>query len=273
MDIHEFLNEIDSRKGYLTSLADNLPRLALSVSDFTTDLQDAIDEQNTINKIVTVAKMARGDKVVEAFAMKQVLVLPPEIDEGWQKDHPYDEGHRSEEAKDLDDRIPLIEEWLRDPDTPVTATMTKSELASFSKTAMKFFVDEEGRLYRRASEGSSQHKLYVPKDKRMWMLSAGHNALGHKGMFATKALIEKRFWWPHLDEDVDWFVKSCQPCQDRRLDMLRIPPVITHTPSLFQKIHIDVFKISPASNGYKNVVHRRCALSNWSEAKLSTVIW
>ncbi|ESK81404.1 hypothetical protein Moror_16561 [Moniliophthora roreri MCA 2997] len=40
-----------------------------------------------------------------------------------------------------------------------------------------------------------------------------------------------------------------------------------HTPSLFQKIHINIFKVSPASNGCKNVAHARDALSNWSEAR------
>jgi hypothetical protein len=58
-------------------------------------------------------------------------------------------------------------------------------------------------------------------------------------------------------------VSSCQleACQDRQLRLPRPPGTLTHTPSLFQKVHIDVFKVSLVSNGCKNVIHDRCALS------------
>jgi hypothetical protein len=43
--------------------------------------------------------------------------------------------------------------------------------------------------------------------------------------------------------------------------------VVTHTPSLFQVIHVDVLSMTPASNSCKLIVHGRCALSRWSEAR------
>jgi hypothetical protein len=67
--------------------------------------------------------------------------------------------------------------------------------------------------------------------------------------------------------DVEWFVGSCEACQARQLRLPKIPPTVTFTPSLFQKIHVDVFKLTPASNGCRNVVHGRCALSRWSEGR------
>ena len=99
------------------------------------------------------------------------------------------------------------------------------------------------------------------------MLHSAHDFLGHKGVFATKELISHRFWWPDLDSDVSWFVQTCIPCQQRQLRHVKLPPTVTFTPSLFQKIHVDTFKMSPASNGCTNVVHGRCALSSWSEAR------
>ncbi|EEB97881.1 hypothetical protein MPER_02706, partial [Moniliophthora perniciosa FA553] len=44
-------------------------------------------------------------------------------------------------------------------------------------------------------------------------------------------------------------------------------PKIRHITALFQKIHVDTFQVSPASNGCKYVVHGRCALTSWSEAR------
>lgn len=99
------------------------------------------------------------------------------------------------------------------------------------------------------------------------MMHSAHDHLGHKGVFATKELIRKRFWWPDLDGDVNWFVKTCLACQHRRLEWIKIPPTLTHTPSLFQKIHVDTFHLSTPSNGCKYIVHGRCALSSWSEAR------
>jgi len=56
------------------------------------------------------------------------------------------------------------------------------------------------------------------------MITAAHDYVGHKGMYATAALLKKRFWWPELDADVNWFVKTCQTCQDRLLNLIKVLP-------------------------------------------------
>lgn len=48
----------------------------------------------------------------------------------------------------------------------------------------------------------------------MYRMRVAHDALGHKGLYATKQLIGKRFWWPEFERDVDWYVKTCQLCQE-----------------------------------------------------------
>ncbi|SJL12368.1 uncharacterized protein ARMOST_15794 [Armillaria ostoyae] len=49
--------------------------------------------------------------------------------------------------------------------------------------------------------------------------------------------------------------------------MLRIPPSVTQTPSLFQKVHCDTMIMSPASNKCKYIVHTHDSLSSWPEAR------
>ncbi|SJL18969.1 uncharacterized protein ARMOST_22572 [Armillaria ostoyae] len=49
--------------------------------------------------------------------------------------------------------------------------------------------------------------------------------------------------------------------------MLHIPPTVTQTPSLFQKVHCDTMIMSPASNKCKYIVHVRDSLSSWPEAR------
>ena len=62
-----------------------------------------------------------------------------------------------------------------------------------------------------------------------------------------------------------WYIKTCHLCQVRQKTLLEVPPVETHTPSIFQTIHVDTINMTPASNGYKYIVHGRDHLSSWAE--------
>jgi len=47
-----------------------------------------------------------------------------------------------------------------------------------------------------------------------------------------------------------------------------MPPVVTHTPAIFQVLHADTIHITPPSNGCKYIVHGKCGLLSWMEAKV-----
>src|SRR6187431_852044 len=101
----------------------------------------------------------------------------------------------------------------------------------------------------------------------MHMMVSGHDKLGHRGQYATHALLAERFFWLGMEQDVTWFVKSCHVCQERQRQLVRIPPVETFTPSIFQVLHADTMNMTPMSNQRKYIVHGRCALSSWMEAR------
>src|SRR5688572_14525225 len=101
----------------------------------------------------------------------------------------------------------------------------------------------------------------------MYILRSAHDLLGHRGAWATAQVVTKRFWWPDVDTDVAWYCRTCHICQTRSKVRLRIPPKVTDTPSIFQVLHCDMMNMSPASNGFKYIVHGRCALSSWMEGK------
>lgn len=120
-------------------------------------------------------------------------------------------------------------------------------------------------MYRKSL--GSAHQLVVDKDHRMYMMRAAHDSLGHRGFYATKELIGLRFWWPEFERDVSWYVKTCKICQERQKTLLRIPPVVTHTPSIFQVIHADVMIMGAVSNKHGMVVDARDSLSRWVEGR------
>src|SRR6201992_1042350 len=101
----------------------------------------------------------------------------------------------------------------------------------------------------------------------MYMLRASHDSLGHRGGYAAIALIGLRFWWPDCEGDARWYVKTCVACQRRHQALYKSPPVVTATPSIFQKIHTDVMHMSETSNRCGYIVDARCSLSRYIEAR------
>jgi hypothetical protein len=138
------------------------------------------------------------------------------------------------------------------------------EYRAFMRYSSHFFL-KGGRMYRKSI--GTAHQLVVDKDHRMYMMRAAHDSLGHRGAFATRELIALRFWWPGFEADVDWYVRTCHLCQTRQHTMLKIPPVVTHTPSLFQVVHVDVMNMGVTSNKCNLVVDARDSLSTWVEGR------
>jgi len=99
------------------------------------------------------------------------------------------------------------------------------------------------------------------------MMTEAHDHNGHRGFFATRALLSQRFWWPEMESDIKEFVKTCHPCQERQRMLVRIPPTKTHTPSIFEVLHADILHMSPPSNGCKYIVHGRDRLSSYAEGR------
>ena len=174
----------------------------------------------------------------------------------------YDLSRRSPAAVEWDERLPRIKQWLRGS-LNIPKKMGAKEAAKWVRDCSHFY-EKEDKLYRRQA---GHPQLVVPREERMYILKAAHDDLGHRGVWATTQTLTKRFWWPDLEADVSWYVKTCHLCQVRTKMLLKIPPRVTETPSIFQVLHADVMNMTPASNGCKYIVQGRCALSSWMEGK------
>ena len=126
------------------------------------------------------------------------------------------------------------------------------------------FLIYEQRIYRRETE--EQHRLYIKKEWT-YMMTTAHDHNGHRKFFGTKTLLMQRFWWPEMEKDINLFVKTCHSCQERQLQLVRIPPTQTRTPGLFEVIHTDIMHMMPASNGCKYIIQGRESVTSWSEGR------
>ena len=216
LDIDDFKDEIDNRKGYLQ-----------------TELQ-----------------------------LVNIEVLPDE-ELKLDQTEPYPEDQRTEWAKREDERLEEVRAWLKPPWVKPQG-FTQKRYEDLVAKARSYFL-QDGKLYKRSVEG--RNRVVVPKENRMYIMRALHDALGHRGSYATRELILRRFWWPDIEKDVHWYVTTCEPCQKRQKTLLKIPPTVTDTPPIFQVLHADVVQMSVPSNGCNYIVHGRCSTCQWMEGR------
>ena len=262
LEFENFKRQIDTRGGYMTGLAS-------SYKDILEDCEVA--ERETAIFILESRGHFRERFKKEGLSDKTVSVLVelllPDIQYKDKSNIPenmkYPEEHRSSAGIRADERLELVKRWLVNPWIRPEG-MSDKEYRHFITYSRQFFLNKEGRLYKKGV--NSMHKLVVQKEHRMFILTASHDSLGHRGLFATKSMIEQRFWWPEFERDVSWYVKTCHICQKRQKMQILIPPVETYTPSLFQIAHIDTMHMTPKSNGCGMILHARCALTSWPEA-------
>lgn len=257
LEFDNFKNEIDSRGGYLQESA-------MTVECFQQEMdrakRDRSMEENMINNYIDhVASKEKDNPNLRTQLVNQYIVPTADSEIGI-----YTEDHRTKSGKLQDDRLPVLKNWLLNPLKRPDGYNDKL-MRNLIRTASHFFVTKEGKLYRKGLDGA--HKLVVEKENRMKMLAGAHDSLGHRGFYATKMLIAERFWWPELERDVSWYCKTCQLCQERQKLLLKIPPIITHTPSLFQRLHADTMSMTPKSNGCGHIAHGRCGMSSWMEGR------
>jgi len=171
----------------------------------------------------------------------------------------YDVIPRTPGAQQEDEKLVAVIKFHEDLQRP--DGMNDAEYQSFVKYCMKFFVEKD-KLWRRHPQGA--HKLVVPRERRLQILNDCHNDIGHKGFYATRSTVLERFWWPHIYEDVQWFVKTCHYCQERQIKQIKIPPVVAMPAPIFAKAYIDTMRMAP-SGGYKYIVQARCSLTHYPE--------
>lgn len=258
--IEKFVDQIDTRHGYFQGIA-------RSVNDFAKELKEADSQRycevkDLQNKLARSKDQMSKERVQYIQQLTNVLSLPLEGNEN-EVDLSYNEEHRSKGALEQDQLMIHIEEWLKDR-TYRPRAFTDQKYDRMRRLANRFLIYKD-RIYRRGTEG--QHRLYVPKERRTYMMTAAHDHNGHRGFFATKALLSQRFWWPEMERDINQFVKTCHPCQERQMQLVRIPLSQTYTPSIFEILHADIMHMTPASNGHKYIVHGRCRYTSWPEAR------
>jgi len=171
---------------------------------------------------------------------------------------------RSDKAIRRDNKLHTIQQFLETLKRP--PDMTDEHYRQFIQQAKGYFL-LRGKLFRKTKDNFAQLVLDVARRPRV--IQYAHDTLGHKGIYATTRNILIRFWWPHINEDVRWYIKTCHECQARQTKYFHIPPILPTVPNLFRKAHIDTM-FMPRIGNYRYIVHARCAMISYPEARATT---
>lgn len=166
---------------------------------------------------------------------------------------------RHEKAEEKDRELEEIKLFLETMESP--ADLTERQLERFTWKASDFFV-REGRLWKKDRTG--KHKRVIERSRRLALLMEAHDEQGHKGIFSVHLKLLERFWWPHLEQDVKWYIRTCHECQIRSVKRFHIPPTVPIPAPLFCKVYIDTM-LMPKAQGFRYIIHARCSMSSYPE--------
>ena len=184
----------------------------------------------------------------------------PAEDEADDRAMPYSDVPCSDSAVAADLRLELVGQWLQTLKQP--EGQTDSEYKTFMRYCTEFFLGEDDQLWRKDTKGA--HKIVIPQERRIFLLTSAHNDVGHHGFYTTNALLAEQYWWPAMGQDVTWFISTCHLCQLRKTQQISIPPIVATPALLFAKAYIDMMHLTP-SGGFKYIVQARCSLTHWPE--------
>lgn len=84
----------------------------------------------------------------------------------------------------------------------------------------KLMLDEDGILQKKTAQ---RIQLVLPTEYKKIALEELHDKMGHQGVDRTTSLIRGRFFWPHMQQDIEhcvlWTcsrVKQNKPCRETR---------------------------------------------------------
>jgi hypothetical protein len=123
------------------------------------------------------------------------------------------------------------------------------------KARKNFFLDNDGILYKRRSNGN--HQLVVPQSLILEVIKENHDPVfvAHPGVKRTKDLILLRYWWPGMRRSVEEYIQKCDLCQKRKEDReFRAPLAEVEMPTTpFEVTSMDITgpcPVTPRGNKY-----------------------
>ncbi|XP_019221791.1 uncharacterized protein LOC109204700 [Oreochromis niloticus] len=127
------------------------------------------------------------------------------------------------------------------------------EIAALAREKQKLHLDEDGLLYRKTL---SRTQLLLPKKFHSLVYKELHEDMGHLGVERVLALIRDRFYWPHMQKDVEHYITQvCSCLKNKRPNKPTRAPLINITTTYpFELVSIDFLHLEKCKGGYEYIL-------------------
>ena len=113
----------------------------------------------------------------------------------------------------------------------------------------------EGLLYRKwmYKKEVVYLQFVLPKTYRRKTVIACHDEFGHLGMDKTLVLLQERFFWPRMNEDIRTHIRSCERCLRFKRKPEKEEMSSFETSYLLEIVHMDFLVIGSKKNPDKDI--------------------
>ncbi|KAL1276335.1 hypothetical protein QQF64_035958 [Cirrhinus molitorella] len=117
----------------------------------------------------------------------------------------------------------------------------------------RLYLDEHGLLFRKTA---TRHQLVLPKKYHKLVYKELHEDMGHLGAEKVLTLIRDRFYWAHMQREVDHHVTLVCSClrskHPNRVTRAPLTNITTTYP--FELVSIDFLHLETCKSGYENIL-------------------
>ena len=88
-------------------------------------------------------------------------------------------------------------------------------------------------------------EFVVPRDYRTKVLKACHDDVGHAGIWKCTRLLRNRFYWAHINQDMEQHIKMCDRCFRFKTKPGTVPLENIEASYPMELVHMDYLTIEP----------------------------
>lgn len=156
-------------------------------------------------------------------------------------------------AQEEDTVIGDVLRYVKSKQWPRSGKQLNTKIAALVREKHKLQMADDGLLYRKTT---SRNQLLLPQKFHRLVYKELHENMGHLGVERVMNLIRERFYWAHMQRDVEHYItKVCRCLKNKRPNKPTRAPlknIVTTYP--FELVSVDFLHLERCKGGYEYIL-------------------